>query len=94
MFFSFPVPDRCVPESLSEVKKVVLELIEIIQNGLSIAIHCRQGIGRSSLLAASVLIGLGLSTSEAFIRIELARGCHVPDTEEQRSWVSSFEEFY
>ena len=66
----------------------------MVQQGKSIAIHYRQGIGRSSLLAASVLTSLGLSAKEAFKRIESSRGREVPDTEEQKEWVSKFQIIY
>jgi hypothetical protein len=46
-------------------------------------------IGRASLLAASVLIRLGWDANAAFSAIQLARGCPVPDTEQQRRWVLS-----
>ena len=50
-------------------------------------IHCRQGIGRSSLLAAAVLEASSLD--EAWRRIAEARGRSVPDTPEQRAWLQA-----
>ena len=86
-FFSVPVDDRCVPETIKEILDIVSDLNHLVQQGKSIAIHCRQGIGRSSLLAASVLTALGLSAKEAFKRIECSRGREAPDTVEQKEWV-------
>ena len=45
------------------------------------------GIGRSCLVAASLLKLWGLSTEEAWARVERARGRPVPDTPEQRAFV-------
>jgi protein-tyrosine phosphatase len=53
-------------------------------------VHCRQGIGRSSLVAACVLVISGESPQSAFEHIERARGRSVPDTAEQKEWVTSF----
>ncbi len=92
-FFSVPVDDRCVPETMKEILDVVSKLSSLILQGKSIAIHCRQGIGRSSLLAASVLTTLGISAKEAFNSIEYSRGREVPDTQEQKEWVSTFPEY-
>ncbi len=55
-------------------------------------IHCRQGIGRASLMAACVLLLHGAGADEAFKRIEEARGRPVPDTPEQRAWVARLAE--
>jgi protein-tyrosine phosphatase len=58
--------------------------------GQAIVLHCRMGIGRSSLIAASVLTTLGIAPSEAFALITTARGRSIPDTDEQRQWVDLF----
>jgi hypothetical protein len=53
----------------------------------SVVVHCRQSIGRSAVIAALLLVSAGEKADQAFSRIERARGCLVPDTEEQRAWV-------
>jgi len=89
-FYSFPVPDRSVPASRAETLKVVKELDRQLAAGNSVGIHCRQGIGRSVLLAASLLVLAGETPDDAFDRIAKARGCPVPETKEQRRWVEAF----
>jgi len=86
-FCSFPIPDYGVPRSRAEFSKVVKELEKALQSGKNVAVHCRQGIGRSSLVVASLLVAGGENPREAFHRIEEARGTSVPETEEQREWV-------
>lgn len=88
---SFPIPDYSVPQSRRDLTKLVSRLEEALAAGKNVAIHCRQGIGRSSLVAAAVLVSAGESAEEAFRRIEAARGRPVPDTAEQREWVERFE---
>jgi protein-tyrosine phosphatase len=87
-FYPFPVPDYGVPRSRMEFAKVVKRLERALESGKNVAIHCRQGIGRSSLLIASLLVAAGEKPDEAFRRIEKARGRSVPDTNEQREWVA------
>jgi protein-tyrosine phosphatase len=67
-------------------------LANLLRGGQSVVIHCRQGVGRSALIAACVLVLNGVSVDKAFELIENARGCSVPDTEEQREWVVQFAE--
>jgi protein-tyrosine phosphatase len=89
-FISFPIPDYSIPTSKGETQNLVSELIERLKRGNRIGIHCRQGIGRSSLVAACVLVTSGESAGTAFEQIQLARGRAVPDTVEQRDWVTAF----
>lgn len=86
-YLSFPIPDRNVPASKIEALNFARSLSNYVREGKSVVIHCRQGIGRSALIAACVLALGDLSVDEAFQKIEDARGCSVPDTPEQRAWV-------
>ncbi len=86
-FLSFPIPDRKIPSSNQQAKAFIRELTELLAGGKSIVIHCRQGIGRASMIAAAVMGSGGIPVDEAFERIAIARGCPVPDTLEQREWV-------
>jgi protein-tyrosine phosphatase len=90
-FVSFPIPDRGVPDSMGETKRLVRCLSAAVQGGKAVAIHCRAGIGRSSLIAACVLVLNGYDAGSAFAAIARARGVEVPDTEMQREWVSQFQ---
>jgi len=89
-FFAFPIPDRQTPNSAEKMRHLTGQLTALLENGHSVAIHCRQSVGRSALLAATILVETGISPDEAFRRIERARGCPVPDTPEQRRWVEGF----
>jgi protein-tyrosine phosphatase len=62
----------------------------ILSKGKHIAIHCRQGIGRSALIAASVLVLSGFAPDKAFDLLSKARGYTLPETEEQRTRVIAF----
>jgi len=86
-FLSFPIEDRSVPNSLAEFTELVNSVAGFLRKGKAVAVHCRAGIGRSSMIVASALINIGLSTESAFLSIEESRGSPVPDTDEQRRWV-------
>lgn len=89
-FIPFPIEDRSVPDSMPAATELVQRLESTLMTGGNVAIHCRQGVGRSALLASSVLVATGISPKTAFERVEKARGCGVPDTPEQREWVNRF----
>ena len=54
--------------------------------GKSVALHCRQGIGRSGLIAVGVLMTSGASPGESMQIVSSARGISVPETLAQRQW--------
>jgi protein-tyrosine phosphatase len=90
-FISFPIPDREVLTSREAAIALAHKLETALSSGKSVGLHCRQGIGRSSLIAACVLTTSGENSNEAFERITKARGRPVPDTVEQREWVNTLE---
>lgn len=86
-FVNLPVPDRSLPSDKNAFLKQVDRLVELVRTGRSLGVHCRASIGRSSVLAASILVRLGWEADAAFEAVQSARGCSVPDTQEQRRWV-------
>ena len=89
-FLSLAIPDRGVPATVSSLDDLLTLVAENLRSGKAVLIHCRQGIGRVSLVAASALVTMGEDAAGAFSRIEQARGRPVPDTDEQRDWVRQF----
>ena len=89
-FLYFPIRDKSVPPSLELFTGFVKSLAGRISSGQGVAIHCRAGIGRSTTLAACVLIWLGVNAEVALDMIADARGIEVPETEAQRQWILEF----
>lgn len=89
-FASLPIPDRQVPSSHSRLVATLEKVDADLSAGKNVVIHCRQGIGRSALIAACLLIMRGLSTGAALQSISAARGVPVPETEEQRLWLDHY----
>lgn len=86
-FLSFPIRDRTVPRSKEEALTFASSILDRLRSGKNVVVHCRGGIGRSSVIAACILMKSGMDANMALQQIERARGCSVPDTPEQREWL-------
>jgi protein-tyrosine phosphatase len=89
-FIGFPISDRSVPHSRRATLELLRELHQLLGKGKTVGLHCRQGIGRSAVVAACLLVFLGIEPEAAFQHISAARGCTIPETAEQRDWVIAF----
>lgn len=89
-FHAFPVPDRSVPRSREAVAELADQLLDALRSGKTVAVHCRQGIGRSAMMVAAALIAAGLNPETAVNTIRQSRGLEVPETEAQHQWISDF----
>jgi protein-tyrosine phosphatase len=90
VFQSIPIQDRGVPQTRREIDGFVHQLAGLFESGTNIIIHCRQGIGRSAMMIALVMVARGMEVNHAFEIIAEARGRPVPDTEEQHAWVEQY----
>lgn len=88
-FLSFPIKDRGLPCDAQAVSEFSKWAHTRITQGSGLVFHCRAGIGRSGMMAASVLLHAGFTVREAFARISAARGMIVPDAPGQLEWVES-----
>lgn len=87
-YLSFPISDRGVPSSFADALNLMRSLEKKLAEGKNVAVHCRQGLGRSSIIVASLLVLGGLAPGQAIQRVSSARGCPVPETAEQSKWVA------
>lgn len=90
-FISFPIPDRGVPAANSKATALLSRIRTELAEGKNVAVHCRQGIGRSGLIAAGVLILSGLQVNDAIHVVSSARGLTVPETRVQADWLHRLE---
>jgi protein-tyrosine phosphatase len=84
---SFPIPDRGVPASQLAAASFLHDLGRDLESGKTVAVHCRQGVGRSGLIAAGALMVAGMDAASALGTVSAARGLDVPETPEQRAWI-------
>ena len=86
-FISFPIPDRGVPASMPAAISLLRKIADALEEGRNVAVHCRQGIGRSGLIAAGVLVTSGIGVEKAIEVVSAARGLTVPETPAQLQWI-------
>src|SRR5262245_12474516 len=88
-FISVPIPDFGVPSDSSSFMTAVEDVVRHLEAGTSVAVHCRQSIGRSGLLVCGVLLRLGVSLEQAVATASAARGVTVPESPDQRRWLEA-----
>jgi len=88
-FHAIPIGDFGIPDR-EEITPTLTHLLERLHGGAHVVVHCWAGIGRSSLLAASLLVLDGVEPAKAWQLISTARGLPVPETDDQRAWVDPF----
>jgi predicted protein tyrosine phosphatase len=55
-FVSCPIPDRGVPASTQRAVALLKDIVGALEDSKNVAVHCRQSIGRSGLIAAGALV--------------------------------------
>jgi protein-tyrosine phosphatase len=89
-FRPFPIPDRGVPASREALAELASDIVDALDMGKSVAVHCRQGIGRSGMIVGGVLVAAGKDVATALRTIKESRGLEVPETKEQEHWLNEF----
>lgn len=87
-FIGYSIPDRGVPVSDREFVESIDQIYRALDAGVNVAVHCRQSIGRSGLIAAALLITAGDSVDKAVQHVSQFRGVAIPETDAQREWLS------
>ena len=86
-FHNYSIPDLGVPNSRETAREFLEMLYGRLLAGRKIALHCRGSIGRSGLVASSLLVLSGIDPTEAFRQVTIVRGLSAPETTEQKDWV-------
>jgi len=87
----FPIRDMDVPPAMADgaYSDLISAVVAELQAGATVVVHCRGGLGRSGLVAASVAAALGLGPDGAIERVREARPGAI-ETEEQEVYVRAF----
>jgi len=88
-FTSFPIADRQVPVWRRERPNCWTGSTRSSRRGRTV-IHCRQGVGRSGLVAACLPVARRLDSQTVVETVTKARGVTDPETEEQRRWIDRY----
>jgi protein-tyrosine phosphatase len=89
-FLSLPIPDRQVPRSVASLNSTMQQIDRALSSGDNVLLHCRQGIGRTGLVAACLLINRGWNPETAVELLSATRGIPIPETQEQRRWIDQY----
>jgi len=81
-FRAFPIPDGGIPASTRQALSLLGNIAAALEQGQNVAVHCRQGVGRSGLVAAGLLVMFGMGVEKG-----AARGLAIPETPEQLQWI-------
>jgi protein-tyrosine phosphatase len=91
IYINFPISDRGIPKQNDNTDQLIGLLMKKINEGLSVVVHCRMGIGRSSIIAAAILLKYKFKANDIIENIIKIRGIKVPDTDDQLSWLKARE---
>jgi len=75
VWLHLPMSNNLLPEEIFEEKWCLIrdKLLHFLQQGERILIHCKEGIGRSALVAVRLLIEAGIDTDSAIRAVRKAR---------------------
>jgi hypothetical protein len=69
----FPIPDRSAPANTTAFAGLLDRLCQLLRSPANIVvIHCAAGVGRTGMVAASLLVRLGIPCEEALAQIGAA----------------------
>ncbi len=85
-FLTHPIRDMHLPDH-APFQSFAADIATRIRSGEHVAIHCYASIGRSSMLACTVLGHFGHTPRTAIAHISKMRGTAVPDTPEQAEFI-------
>jgi protein-tyrosine phosphatase len=94
VYLSYPIFDLNVPPFSADTFALLEALKAYLAQGKHVAVHCWMGLGRSALIAASVLVLGGYTPERACKVLSIVRGHNVPEMEEQRAWVKALPQRY
>jgi ADP-ribosyl-[dinitrogen reductase] hydrolase len=85
-----PIEDVSVPDGDFEADwpEASDRLRSLLNSGANILIHCKGGLGRAGMVAARLLVEMGVQPAEAIRRVRDARGEGAIETRDQEKWVA------
>jgi protein-tyrosine phosphatase len=72
---------------MTDALSLLTKLASLLDQGKKVVVHCRQGVGRSGLVAAGLLMTSGMSAEKAIETVSAARTVTIPETPAQLQWI-------
>ena len=85
-FLNHPIRDMHLPDP-EPFTRFAVDVAHQIRSDHHIAVHCHASIGRSGMLACTVLGHFGFTAAEALRHVSEKRGATVPDTKQQAAFI-------
>lgn len=82
-FVHLPIEDLAAP-TLDEAEALVRTVLERLERGETVVLHCHSGLGRAGTLAACVLVRRGYSASGALALVRFVRPGAVQSDAQER----------
>lgn len=88
----FPIIEMAPPDSLPLTKEFVRSIIVRLEKGENVAVHCRGGVGRAGVIAACVLLEMGLARTgrRAIEEVRKLRCARAVESYRQERFVCDF----
>ncbi|MEZ5280252.1 MAG: tyrosine-protein phosphatase [Acidimicrobiales bacterium] len=84
-----PIPDLHAP-SLDDAEALVTRIVDRLDDGEGVLMHCAAGIGRAGTMATLVLMAVGLNVTEALWTVGQHRPMAGPEVGAQMDLVEAF----
>ena len=79
------------PSNMGKARKLVRRIVEALEHGDDVIVHCLGGLGRAGTIAATTLVARGLAPEPAIAAVRATREGAV-QTSEQERFVADFAE--
>jgi protein-tyrosine phosphatase len=69
----FPIPDMWVPSDVAATRRLVERMLDALERGDRVVVHCWGGLGRAGTIAACCLVAHGCEPRRAVATVRSAR---------------------
>ena len=86
LWFHLPIVDASIPDQRFEDKWEIAgeEVRALLRGGRDVLVHCRGGLGRAGMIAARLLVEVGMEPAEAIARVRAVRPGAIETSEQER----------
>jgi ADP-ribosylglycohydrolase/protein-tyrosine phosphatase len=89
-----PMEDGGVPDAMRPLVDLVATIRARAAAGANVVIHCAAGLGRTGVVAGSVLVAEGTSAEEAIATLQRVRDPKSPENDRQKDYLALVEREY